>query len=101
MSAGIARKVVLVLSVVSLGVGCTSSSSSTSGARWPWTKTTSKTTDDAKHRNADVLGAPPAPKHAKADANKPHLLGRNDSAPSVTLRSPRIIDDREIDRAAR
>jgi len=101
MSAGFARKVVLVLSAVALSAGCTSSSSSTSGARWPWTKASPKTAEDAKHRNADVLGAPPAPKSAKNDANKPYLLGRNDSAPSVTLRSPRIIDDREIDRASR
>ena len=99
MTAQISRKVALILVAVGLGVGCTSSGSSTTGARWPWTKKPGHE-DDPKKRHDDVLGAPPAPKHAKAGVNKPSLAPHNDAS-NITLRSPRIIDDREVNRAAR
>jgi hypothetical protein len=99
MSAHVSRKVALILVAVGLGVGCTSSGSSTTGARWPWTKKPNLE-DDAKKRHDDVLGAPPTPKHAKAGVNKPNHSQQNDAS-NITLRTPRIIDDREINRAAR
>src|SRR4029078_8571114 len=99
MSALGSRKIVLLLVATALGVGCTSTSSTSGGAHWPWTKPKSKSEDEKKRENADVLGARPAPKHAKSGVKKPSLSSRNDPPSTVTLRTPRIIDDREIERA--
>jgi hypothetical protein len=90
-----------LLAVVGLAAGCTSTSSSSNGVRWPWTKPRSAAADLDKGRDADVLGTPPAPKHAKAGVNKPSLSSRYDAPANVTLKTPRIIDDREVNRAAR
>ena len=101
MSARRSRKFFLLLAAAAVGVGCTSTSTSSGSARWPWTKAKPTHEDEAKHRNGDLLGAPPAPKHAKAGVNKPNLSSRSESPSTVTLRTPRIIDDREIERANR
>ena len=99
MSARSSRKIIVLFMALAIGVGCSStSSSSSSGVRWPWTKSkTAAQIDEEKRKNSDVLGTPPAPKHAKAGVNKPS----GDLPSNVTLRTPRIIDDREIERANR
>jgi hypothetical protein len=101
MSARPSGKILMLLVATAVGVGCSSPSSSSSGAKWPWTKAKPTHADEAKNRNGDVLGAPPAPKTAKAGVNKPSLSSRNDLPSTITLRTPRIIDDREIERANR
>jgi hypothetical protein len=101
MTAKRSGKVVLLLAAFGLVAGCTSTSSSSSGVRWPWTKPKSGAADLDKGRDADVLGSPPPPKHAKAGVNKPSLSSRYDATSNVTLKTPRIIDDREVNRAAR
>ena len=95
MSAHVSRKFAILLVAVGVGLGCSSSGSSTVSSRWPWTKKPSAESDASK-RHDDILGTPPAPKHAKSGVKKPSLETSN-----VTLRSPRIIDDREVNRAAR
>lgn len=98
MSARSSRKIIVLFVAATACVGCSSTSSSSSGVRWPWTKSkTAAQIDEEKRKNSDVLGTPPAPKHAKAGVNKPS----GDLPSNVTLRTPRIIDDREIERANR
>jgi hypothetical protein len=91
----------VLLFTATVVVGCTSPSSSASGARWPWTKAKPAHSDDGKLRNPDLLGAPPTPKLAKAGVNKPNLSTPHESPSSITLRTPRIISDRELERANR